>query len=296
MSRRLGSSPRLPVACHVIGCIRDPLGRRRIETALRDSAVIEWCATFAALRTHLSVRVGPTDIAVFDRQDSTGASADALARDLAKRHPGIGLVAYMPPPETDGELCLLGAAGVHDLLIPGRTDEGFRARTILLGVRRRGAADRVMLHMEPLVPDRLLDFVATVLASPDVRGIAEVTARMGVHRQTPNAWCRRSAFLSAEELFSWSRVLLVSALLESTSRTVESIAYEFNYASATALRNQLKRYTAMTATGIRLAGLTAVARIFRGRIDQCRVGLTGRHRPAMASPHARATEALALRR
>src|SRR4051812_34674622 len=57
----------------------------------------------------------------------------------------------------------------------------------------------------------------------------------------------------------WCRLLFVAALLELTSRTLESIAIELEYGSATALRNQMKRYTGLTATTVRGKGLEAVA-------------------------------------
>ncbi len=254
----------------------DETVKRRIESALREQGTFEWCPTFANLRTRLSHRIDRVDVAILDRRDASGATATAIARELAGTYPGLGVVVYLQVPETESELCALGAAGVHDLIIARRSDEPFRIRSVLLGVRRRGAADRVLAEVTTMIPHRLLDFVAAVLNSPEVASVSEIAERMGLHRQTPNGWCRRTGFLSAEELFTWCRMLLVSALLEMTSRTVESIAYEFEYSSATALRNQLKRYTAMTATDIRGAGLTAVLQIFRGRIEQCAAGLTGR--------------------
>lgn len=73
----------------------------------------------------------------------------------------------------------------------------------------------------------------------------------------------------------WCRLFLVSAMLELTSRTLESIATELDYASATALRNQLKNYTGMTSTQIRNSGLRAVVNVFRGRVAQRQAGFGG---------------------
>ena len=276
MSRRQASSPRLQAQCSLIGCVADDATRRRIEGAMRDHGTLEWCQNFAHVRTRLSHRVDRVDVAILDKTDPLGATAGAFARELAASYPGLGIVVYLQAIEAESELCALGAAGVHDLIIGRRPEEPFRLRAIILGVRRRGAADRVMSEIAPVIPQRLVDFVAAVLNAPEIANLSGVTERMGVHRQTPNGWCRRSGFLSAEELFTWCRMLLVCALLETTSRTVESIAYEFDYASATALRNQLKRYTAMTATEIRSSGLGAVLQVFGGRVEQCRAGLTGR--------------------
>jgi hypothetical protein len=64
-------------------------------------------------------------------------------------------------------------------------------------------------------------------------------------------------------------------MLELTSRTLDSIAIELDYASSTSLRNQLKNYTGMTATQIRANGLSAVANVFKGRVAQRRAGFGG---------------------
>ena len=64
-------------------------------------------------------------------------------------------------------------------------------------------------------------------------------------------------------------------MLELTSRTLDSIAIELDYASATSLRNQLKNYTGMTATQIRASGLSAVTNVFMGRVAQRRAGFGG---------------------
>src|SRR5207253_1095825 len=98
---------------------------------------------------------------------------------------------------------------------------------------------------------------------------------LNVHRQTPNTWCKKERYLRPEELLMWCRLLLVAAMLELTSRTLDSIAIELEYASSTSLRNQLKNYTGMTATQIRSLGLNSVVGVFIGRVAQRRAGFGG---------------------
>jgi hypothetical protein len=45
---------------------------------------------------------------------------------------------------------------------------------------------------------------------------------------------------------AWCRLLLVTRLLEEPGRTVESIALQLDYPSASALRNQVRRFLGMT--------------------------------------------------
>jgi AraC-like DNA-binding protein len=260
----------------VFGCVADSLRRRRLESALRSVSDVQWFADFSALTEALKQESRRVHVAVFDMTDGRGASAAGLARTLSDSHRGIGLVAYRSPRElTDGQLCALGAAGVHDTLLEGTTDEGFTARTIILDASRRGAAEIVLAELHKTVPRRLHIVAESVVRDPASSTVAQISRNLDLHRQTISGWCRKERFVRAEELVIWCRLLFVAALLELTSRTLESIANELEYGSATALRNQMKRYTGLTATSVRDNGLEAVAALFRGRIAQQRAGFGG---------------------
>ena len=243
---------------------------------MREVARPRWFETFGAMREALDAETAPVSVAVVDLKDQRGASASEFARSLRSAYPALGIVAYHRRTDDNAQICLLGASGVHDLLVAGHTDEGFVARSILMDACRQGAANRVLREMRRLTPPRLVPFVEAAVHNPSLGRITEVTEHMGIHRQTPNAWCRKERFVRGEELLVWCRLLLVAALLEMTSRTLESIALEFEYASPTSLRNHLKSYTGMTATQIRATGFAPILELFEGRIAQARAGLSGR--------------------
>jgi AraC-like DNA-binding protein len=260
----------------IFGCVTSPLRRRKLESSLRDAAVIRWFTSFVDLREALETEIDRVIVAIVDTEDPTGASAHGFARGLADNYPGIGVVVYRSSKEeSKADVCMLGAAGVHDILLEGLTDEGFIARTIILDACRRGAADLVMQDLRKVLPDRLLPFADAAVRNPAKGSIMKIAQHLNVHRQTPNAWCKKERYLRPEELLVWCRLLLVAAMLELTSRTLDSIAIELEYASATSLRNQLKNYTGMTATQIRGTGLRAVISVFNGRIAQRRAGFGG---------------------
>jgi AraC-like DNA-binding protein len=265
--------------------VADGLRRRRLESSLRSVSDLRWFPDFSHLTEALKEETRRVHVAVFDVSDSRGASASGLARGLSERHRGIGLVAYRSPGElTDAQLCALGAAGVHDTLLQGTTDEGFTARTIILDASRRGAAEIVLAELCSIVPRRLHIIAEYVIRDPGSTTVAAISRNLDLHRQTISGWCRKEQFLRAEELVIWCRLLFVAALLEFTNRTLESIANELEYSSATALRNQLKRYTGHTATTVRAKGLEGVATLFRGRVAQQRAGFGGQ--PGDSSYHA----------
>jgi AraC-like DNA-binding protein len=247
-----------------------------LESSLKGAAIIRWFDSFVDLREALETEIQRVIVAVVDMSDPTGASAHGFARSLAGLYPGIGVVVYRRMvADSEADVCQLGAAGVHDILLDGLTDEGYIARAIILDACRRGAADLVMQELKPVVPDRLLPFAEAVVRNPGKNSITAISQHLNVHRQTPNSWCKKERYLRPEELLVWCRLLLVAAMLELTSRTLDSIAIELDYASATSLRNQLKAYTGMTSTQIRANGLSAVINVLQGRVAQRRAGFGG---------------------
>ena len=273
-------SPTAPVRSDepqlIFGCVAAELRRRKLESSLRGAAVIRWFNSFVDLREALETEIHRVIVAVVDMADPTGASAHGFARSLAESYPGIGVVVYRRMvAESEADVCQLGAAGVHDILLDGYTDEGFVARSIVLDACRRGAADLVMQELKKVLPHRLVPFADAAVRHPAKSSIASIAQHLNVHRQTPNTWCKKERYLRPEELLVWCRLLLVTAMLELTSRTLESLAVELDYASATSLRNQLKNYTGMTATQIRGSGLSVVMSVFSGRVAQRRAGFGG---------------------
>ena len=260
----------------IFGCVGSPSRRRKLESSLREAATVRWFSSFVDLREALEFEIQRVLVAVVDMTDSTGASALGFARSLTERYPGIGIVVHRRMvAESEADVCQLGAAGVHDILLDGLTDEGYMARSIILDACRRGAADLVLQELGKVLPERLRPFAEAVVRNPAGSSIVSVSKFLNVHRQTPNTWCKKERYLRPEELLVWCRLLLVTAILELTSRTLESIALELEYSSATALRNQLKIYTGMTSTQIRSKGLSAVIGVFAGRVTQRRAGFGG---------------------
>ena len=272
----------------VFGCVASPLRRRKLESSLKGAASIRWFGSFVDLREALETEVERVIVAIVDTEDPTGASAHGFTRALGETYPGIGVVVYRRArADSEADVCLLGAAGVHDILLEGLTDEGYLARSIVLDACRRGAADLVMQELRSVLPPRLFPFADAAVRNPSKGSIVKIAQHLNVHRQTPNMWCKKERFLRPEELLVWCRLLLVAAMLELTSRTLDSIAIELDYASSTSLRNQLKNYTGMTSTQIRASGLSSVINVFTGRIAQRRAGFGGIidvHRPADIIP------------
>lgn len=257
----------------VFGCVADPLRRRKIEGAFRDEAAVRWFLSFSALGEALESEGRRVLVTVLDAHDPTGAALRRFAPTLSRQFPGVAVVAYGHERHQPDDLSELAKAGVHDVLIEGVTDQGVIARAVVLDACRRAAADVVLRELRKILPARLAPFAEAVVRNPEKGSVEKIANHLGVHRQTPNRWCKSERYLRPEEVLIWSRLMLVATMLELPSRTLESIAVDLDYPSATSLRNQLKSYTGMTATQVRANGGSAVVNAFMGRVEQHRAGV-----------------------
>src|ERR1043165_6798137 len=200
MTRSPTARPRSDEMQLIFGCVASPLRRRKLESSLRDAAIIRWFNSFVDLREALETEIQRVIVAVVDVTDPTGASAHGFARSLADHYPGIGVVVYRRMvAESEADVCQLGAAGVHDILLDGLTDEGFMARSIVLDACRRGAADLVMQELKKALPARLVPFADAVVRNPAKGSIAAINPFAGFRTTASAKGTRRAgrAFLSS---------------------------------------------------------------------------------------------------
>ena len=255
----------------ILGCITDSRTRQRLQLALRGHAPIEWYETFGEVRAALekerricTVLVGLTD--------GKGESAASFASALRGQGRGAAIVACCDLNSTSVQpVSELAVAGVHDVLFTGLNDDGHSARMIIFGACLGGAGDVVMNAISSSIPTAMLRFADLAARRPrDLRRVREVADALGVSRQTLGRWCRVHKFIGPEELLMWVRLLLVSALLEATDQTLESIAYEMHYGSPTALRNRIREYASLKATDLRQGGMGLMLDAFHRRIEAVR--------------------------
>ena len=265
------ASPRSAHDRRILGCVADARMRSRLEVALRGHAPIEWFDTFVAIRAALDHERRICTVLV-GMHDSRGESAATFATALRAEGRGAAIVACCDLNSNGLQpVSELAVAGVHDVLFTGLNDDGHSARMIIFGACLGGAGDVVMSAISPSIPTALLRFVELAARRPrDLRRVGEVAEALGISRQTLGRWCRVHKFIGPEELLMWVRLLLVASLLEATDQTLESIAYEMQYGSPTALRNRIREYAGLKATDLRQGGLRQMLDAFHRRIDAVR--------------------------
>lgn len=254
--------------------------RARIVDALRHRAELAFVPSMAALVDCLKRSVRQVDTVIVPARDVDGSAIDRYIREIAAERPNTAIIVYCRAgSQYSSDIRALTSAGAHQFVFAGIDDAGSAFTAVLQSARRHCAADSVMRQLAPIVPASLHPIVEAALADPaELTTIAQLANERGVHRKTLFNWCERARFLTPGELLTWCRLALVGHYLDTTGCTLETIAIEMSFASDTALRNAIKRYTGMRATDLRLkGGVACIAGAMRRRVEQARRGAGDLH-------------------
>jgi AraC-like DNA-binding protein/rhodanese-related sulfurtransferase len=257
-----------------------PQQRARIIDALRHRADVQFMPSMTALLDALRSSVRQVDTAILPARDTDGSSIERHIRQIAAERPDTAIIVYCRAgSQYSADIRALTSAGAHQFVFAGIDDTGSAFADVLRSARHHCAADSVMRQLAPIIPASLHPIVEAALAEPaDVTTIGQLANARGVHRKTLFNWCERAGFLTPGELLTWCRLALVAHYLDTTGCTLETIAIEMAFASDTALRNAIKRYTGMRATDLRLTGGVArVLEALRKRLGPSHPGGDGLH-------------------
>jgi AraC-like DNA-binding protein len=257
----------------VLALIAGRLERLRINTAVRGHATVHFVGSAGELLTYL-VEARSLPIAlIVEPRDCDGRSTASIVRQLVAAHPALPIIGYCHAGyEHSRDILDLGLAGAHELLFHGIDDSGVALRSVLTSAGQACAAAQVLSAIAPDIPDALLPMFEFCLAYPEratsVQAVAQV---LGVHRKTLVNHCAQASLPPPGAVLAWCRLLLVGHFLETPGRTVEGIALRVEFASATALRNMLRRYTGLRPQQVReRGGLRCVVDAFRRSLAEKR--------------------------
>lgn len=240
----------------------------RIRDALRGRADLQFIDSEPEVLGRLGLGDNAWDVVIV-AAGTEEARATRFVRAIVQSPTRAAVVVYCEPARSTPNIGGFAAAGAHQFLFWGVNDSGVVLREILEAARRQRAADRAMVLLRPILPAALHPLVEAAVTDPtivnDVRKLADA---VHLHRRTLFNRCARASSLNPTELLAWTRLILVSLLLETTGATVEAIAMQLGYPSPAALRNTIKRYTGHRATEIRLSGgARLVVRLMQGRMQ-----------------------------
>jgi AraC-like DNA-binding protein len=227
--------------------------RQRLRAALTGTAEPQFVASVAEVLHVLRADHGAIRAVILEARDGAGRPAAGLARQVTTLFPSLAVVGYCSlRPEDSQDIIALSSAGVHELVFKQHDDHAALLRTILHSADQACIADLVLRQLESRLPGRLRPFVEYCLTNPEqAHSVDEVARALGVHRKTLVNYCRLEGYPAPGAVIAWCLILLTVGLLAAPGVTVERIALQLNFSSATALRNMVKRYTGQRPAQLR---------------------------------------------
>jgi AraC-like DNA-binding protein len=227
--------------------------RRRLCDAVRNRADIRFVERLDEMLSTLRTEEQPILALLVEPRDRDDRQVAGAVRSLRQRLPTLPIIGYCRiGHEHSASIRELALAGVHELVFRGVDDTGVLLRSVLSSAAHATVADAMLGELLPLIPAPLHPFIQFCLKSPQhAHSVGGVAGALGVNRKTLVNYCARAELPSPGKLLSWCRLLLAAHYLATTTRTVERIALQLDFASDTALRNMIKRYTGMRAQDLR---------------------------------------------
>jgi AraC-like DNA-binding protein len=239
----------------LVSIIGDAVARARVTAMLRglDGNPCT-CLTVEELRRRL--RAGGVRSLVLEARDRNGMTTRPLVAEIVRDYPGVSILIYCDQSRTPpSEIVSLVRAGAHNYVMHGMDDERNALRLALSAAEQVSAADFVLDALRDDVPPLAKPLVELFLRGADGPiPVMEAAKQLGVHRKTLRNRMDSAGCPAPTELRAWCRLFLAARLLDEPSRSVESVADQLDFPSASALRNLLKRRTGLAPYALRQAG------------------------------------------
>lgn len=208
-------------------------------------------------------------VVVVDGTDGAKQSTLPTIEAIRNGYPSLPVIAYVRAGRTETRHILaMGRLGVHELIFEGIDDVGLALRTALQSAVWQCAAVRVLTALRPHLSADVLPFVRYCLERVSQEpSVTDAAGYLGVHRKTLVYRLHRSALPPPGAMIGWCKLFLASQLLEDPRRSVTSVALELDFASTSALRGMLRRYTGLRPQDLRArGGLSVMLSLFLARI------------------------------
>jgi AraC-like DNA-binding protein len=238
----------------VVALVVERTARARVSEALRDRGEVDFYDRTTDVWD--AVVDGRARVVLLEPVDVTGRFTAPLVSSLRTGFPSVPIVAYCDPRiATSAQILELARAGVNELVMRGVDDVRLALTAAMDGAERHCAAECVLARLGSRLPKTIAPIIRFFLhnAGQPV-SVADAAAALGVHRKTLFVRLAAAGYPPPSVLASWCRLLVASKLLEDPARPVTRVALELDFASATALRNMLRRYTGLTPVEVRARG------------------------------------------
>lgn len=227
----------------------------RLRGALAGTADVTFVEAVGEVLQALRADSSAIRAVLLEAHDASGRPAAGLARQVTRLFPAMPVIGYCSLRSEDSQdIIALSSAGVHELIFRHQDDHAVLLRGILQSAEQACTADLVMHHLGEALPPRMRPIIEYCLTNPEQAHSVDAVARaLGVNRKTLVNHCRAAGFPPPGAVVAWCLILLTTGLLATPGVTVERVAIQLNFPSATALRNMLKRYTGLRPGDLRTA-------------------------------------------
>jgi AraC-like DNA-binding protein len=211
----------------------------------------------------------PTVVLLASLRDANGDDTVPLIEETVRHRAHVAVVGMASRLQSHADdLLALARSGVHSLLFDEERRLPLVVRRTLLEAATRCRNHRLWDEVAPTTPSRVRPLVAYGLRhAHEPLTVDSVARALGLHRKTLAERCQLSRSLPPQLMLGWCRMMAAAVLLEDRGRLVDHVALELDFASGTAFRNMLKRYTGLNPGELRARGpLAEMTRQFRRAI------------------------------
>lgn len=254
----------------VIVLVRDSTAGLRLGAAFRPTPV-RMVRSVPELHAVMSEHATHVACVLAEARDADHEPVGPALAGLVERYPSVPILGYCGAgAKHAADLRELARAGVHELVFADVDDHPALLRAKLSRGEEACAAAAVLRSIDGLLPGTIRSVVEYCVYFPrESHAVARIAAALGVHRKTLVNWCERAQLPAPSTLITWTRLLLAAELLRSPGQAVERVANTLEFASATAFRNQCRRYLKQRPTQLRLAaGREAAYQAFRAALGR----------------------------
>lgn len=223
----------------------------RIEQALKGRVSLRRCLDWAAVR----MAVSRAHVSALLIEAPAGRPLDfEEMRSLRGEAPRLGIILWAQADTPKSSLFDAGRLGIDSVIVPGENDTVDGLQRIVERLMARSAAALLQPHVSALPKiARDATLVSVIRAHEDLppQRLAE---SVGLGRRALANHLADAGLPSPHQLLTWGRLIVAGSLLESPTRTADSVANDLGFASPSGFRNLCKRYLGATPAEIRTNG------------------------------------------
>ncbi len=240
----------------MIALVRDREGQARIADALRGRAELVMTTLVADFDMAVRERAGRTSVLIATPADADGVSVLPRIERIRSLVPTASLIGYFRSGYAEEqEILAFARAQMNGMAFRHVTDTRVTLGAVLSRSMHATVAAEVMQVVRRHLTPAAVRFVEYGLQHAyEQATVEQLASAFGRHRKTITSQCIAAGLPVPVALLTWCRFFVLGYLLDRGSASVGELVLMLDFASPSAMRTQLKRYTGRRALQLRAAG------------------------------------------